>query len=139
LRDRRAILAALVLSCAYFGLLLGGVLTLAFWAGLYDPAPLSPLLIMLLQINLAFLLWRLAMRYFFTAAQYGKRQGLIAIPRMFVSNIIAILAARRALGDYVASFFGRRLTWSKTEHAIVPFTSRAVKSGENPAGNRMHG
>ena len=48
-------------------------------------------------INAWLLGWRLLMRAGFTTAAYGWREGLRSIPRTLVANIIAILAARRAL------------------------------------------
>lgn len=135
LRDRRAILAALVLSCAYLALVLGAVLAVGHAFGLWNPAPLSPLLIILLKINLGFLLWRLAMRFAFTAAQHGFLQGLVSVPRMFVGNIIAILAARRALFAYIASLFGKDLTWDKTDHSIIPFENGIGHASQSVTSN----
>ncbi len=37
------------------------------------------------------------MRFGFTSAAYGLREGLRSIPRIVIANLIAILAARRAL------------------------------------------
>src|SRR3546814_2769311 len=50
-----------------------------------------------LPIYAALLLWRLGMRGHFTARRYGGRAAPMALPRAFVTNIIAILAARRAI------------------------------------------
>lgn len=51
----------------------------------------------LLTLNAWRLNWRLAMRMAFPAAAYGRRKGLRALPRVVVANVVAILAARRAL------------------------------------------
>ena len=41
------------------------------------------------------------MRFGFVARAYGWREGLRALPRTVTANIIAIMAARRALGRYL--------------------------------------
>jgi len=49
----------------------------------------------------------------FTGSAYGWREGLLAIPRLVVGNLITIFAAFRALRLYV----GRsRPVWDKTRH-----------------------
>ncbi len=120
LRDRKALLAAIVLGAAYLCIILTAILGAAHLAGWHDPLPLTPFLVMLLWVNLAFLLWRLAMRGFFVTRLHGWRQGLLTIPRSFVANIIAIMAARRALFAYVRHLFGAPLKWDKTEHCSFP-------------------
>ena len=73
----------------------------------------SPLLAFLLTLNAWLLGWRLLMRFGFTAAAYGWREGLRSIPRVVVGNLVAILAARRALALHDAG--GPKL-WDKTRH-----------------------
>ena len=85
-------------------------------AGLVPPPPGSPLLQILLWVNLAGVAQRFAVRFCCTAREFGWRQGLLAIPRTFVSNIIAIMAGRRAVLQYVASLHGGRVRWEKTDH-----------------------
>ena len=53
------------------------------------------------------------MRAGFVTATYGLGQGLLAIPRMLVGNVIAILAVKRAIGIHTAD--GPR-RWEKTHH-----------------------
>jgi adsorption protein B len=116
IRDRRATMAALVLCAAYLALLLW-VLRLAVGLILPMPAlPTSPLLDALLVANLFLMGWRIAMRALFVGRFYGWRQGVGAIPRTFVANIIAILAARRAIFLYARSLLGAPLQWDKTQH-----------------------
>jgi adsorption protein B len=119
LRDRQSPLAALLLGGAY--------LALALWAGLLlAGAPLRPFaqpFLLLAALNSALLLWRLAMRFGFVAASYGWREGLRALPRTVTANIIAIMAARRALGRYLRLRRTGATAWDKTAHAfpaIVP-------------------
>jgi len=129
LRDRRAVLAALVLVAAYAALLIGAAPALAAWLGWYAPRPIDPGLRLLLAINLAALGWRLAMRVGFTTLHYGWIEGFYAAPRLVIGNIIAIMAARRALTAYVLSLGGRPPRWDKTDHAIPPL-------GESPEAIR---
>ncbi len=116
LRDRRGVIAALILFAAYVQLLVWGLLGLI---GLFHPVQpmiISPALLLLLGLNAALLLWRTAMRVVFVTQCYGWRQGLWSIPRTFLGNYIAILAARRAFSQYLDSLFGKPLTWDKTQH-----------------------
>jgi adsorption protein B len=53
------------------------------------------------------------MRAFFTAAAYGWSEGLLSIPRLIVGNIIAMLAAARALSLHLG---GGATRWDKTRH-----------------------
>jgi adsorption protein B len=116
IRDRRATLAALVLFAAYLSVLLWG---LTLGAGLIWPmpqGPSSPLLDQLLLLNLLLMTWRMGMRALFVGRSYGWRYGLGAVPRTLVANLIAILAARRAVFLYGKSLFGAPLAWDKTQH-----------------------
>lgn len=116
MRDRRAIVAVLVLAAAYCALVGWGALALVHgWRGT-DPQPVAPGLAWLLSVNLALLVWRVAMRAAFVGAAYGRREALWSVPRMAVANLIALLAARRALFRYVALLRGGTLTWDKTAH-----------------------
>jgi adsorption protein B len=116
IRDRRAAIAAFVLLAAYLALLLWGVLTVARWFGIV-PAPRGSALIEpLLWLNFLFMVWRLAMRAIFVGRSYGWRYGLGAIPRSIIANLIAMMAARRAIFLYLDSLFGKPLVWDKTQH-----------------------
>lgn len=115
-RDRRAPLAAVVLLAAYAALVVTGL----GWAGhaLAGRAVVATdgALRMLLAIDGVILLWRLGMRSHFTARWYGWRQALLAVPRAFVGNVIAILAARRAVMLYWRMLRSGEVLWEKTEH-----------------------
>src|SRR3546814_19801183 len=56
------------------------------------------------------------MRLHFTTRRYGWRQGLLALPRAFVANVIAILAARRAIVQYCRMLRSGEVIWDKTDH-----------------------
>ncbi|HEX8535013.1 MAG TPA: glycosyl transferase family protein [Allosphingosinicella sp.] len=116
LRDRQAVLASLLLFAGYLSLLLWSVLFLARAFTRFEPDPIPPFLALLLELNLALLGWRLAMRSTFVALAYGWREGLRSIPRVVVSNIIAMMAARRAVFRYLSIRRTGSASWDKTAH-----------------------
>jgi adsorption protein B len=113
MRDRRGPLAALLLIAAYGAALLWSQLWLAELLGAPVQARLNPALVALLQVNAWLLLWRIFMRASFTTAAYGLGQGLLWIPRMVVGNVIAVLAAGRAISLHLG---GGAQRWDKTTH-----------------------
>ncbi|TKD52921.1 glycosyl transferase family protein [Sphingomonas baiyangensis] len=116
MRDRRALIAVLVLAAAYLALALWGVLAVLRWAlGLPQPA-LPPAVDALLAANLALLAWRIAVRMAFVGRAYGRTEALLSVPRIFVANLIALMAARIALWRYLGLLRGARLRWDKTAH-----------------------
>lgn len=122
LRDRKSIVCALATVFAYAGALGWGLVSLAqyVWPWMTLPAVVAPggWLALLLKINTAMLCWRLAMRCAFTTAAYGFAEGLRAIPRVVIANLIAILACFRALVRIVSALGKpeRRPVWDKTAH-----------------------
>lgn len=120
LHDRRAALSALVLFAAYCAALGHGALMLAALAGLAPPPSLSPPTEIALLVTTFLMLWRLAARFFWSTHAYGWRQGLLAIPRTFLANIIAMLAARRAIGLYLRQLKSGKVVWEKTHHQFPP-------------------
>lgn len=115
-RDRKASFAAFVLAIAYLAIMLTGILYLSQLAGFYQPDPISDLLMAMLGINALFVLWRLAFKGYFVFQLYGLREALLSVPRTLVANMINILAARRALFQYLRSLAGVQPKWEKTEH-----------------------
>jgi adsorption protein B len=115
LRDRRGPLAALLLLAAYSAALLWSQIWLAELLGAPIHARLDPALVLLLKINAGLLAWRIAMRAAFTASAYGWRQGLLSIPRLVVGNVIAMLAAGRAVSLHLG---GGAKRWDKTRHVF---------------------
>lgn len=130
LRDRRGPLVAMAMTVAYALVLLWPVLALAESLGLAPVRPRDPLLEHLLLFNLASLVWRLAMRGVFTAREYGLRQGLLAMLRLPVGNVIAIMSTRRAVVAYLGVLMGGRLLWEHTVHRIHPFHADATRLGQ---------
>ncbi|MFL6846229.1 MAG: glycosyl transferase family protein [Allosphingosinicella sp.] len=116
LRDRQALLAALLLLCGYLSFALW--LLLKAREGLTGIVlePLPPGLSGLVAANTVLLAWRLAVRAAFTAAAYGWREGLRAPPRAAVGNLVSLLAAASALARYRALRRDGRPRWDKTDH-----------------------
>ncbi len=116
MRDRRTILAIPVLAAAYAALVLWGVAVLAHaLVGTAMPVP-SDAMRWLLGLNLVLLGWRVAVRAAMVARSYGRREALRSVPRLFVANLVALLAARRAAVRYIRLLRGGRVVWDKTAH-----------------------
>lgn len=126
MRDRRGPLTALVFALAYLLLVLDATILLAHQFGSNVDVVLSPMLRGFLMIGFAGLIWRAVMRFVFTTREYGPAEGLRAVLRIPVSNIIAIMAGRRALAAYVATLRGKRIEWDKTAHEAHPASMAQV-------------
>jgi adsorption protein B len=113
MRDRRGPLAALLLLSAYSAALLWSQLWLAEALGAPVQARMDPVLSAILLINACLLAWRIVMRAGFTASAYGWREGLRSVPRLIVGNVIAMLAAARAVSLHLG---GGARRWDKTRH-----------------------
>ena len=120
IKDRKAPLMALVSLAAYLLALLLGLdaLLRAAWApAALLPPVAGPSLVALLWFNWALLLWRLCVRAAFTWRLHGAVEGLLAVPRAAVGNLINAAAALRALSRYGAALRARRAPgWEKTVH-----------------------
>lgn len=116
LRDRQALLAALLLLSGYIavGLWLL-VVTHARLTG-RNASPLPGPLRFLAGVNCALLAWRLLVRAGFTSAHYGWREGIRSVPRAAVANLVAMAAAVRALRLYAEHRRTGHARWDKTEH-----------------------
>lgn len=119
-RDRRGPLAALVLLTGYALVVLTLLGALALLVGVGQSVPLTPLLEFLLIANLAAFAWRAAMRLAFAAREYGLVEGLRAVLRLPLANVVAIIAGRRAVFAYIGTLGGRAAAWDKTEHDVHP-------------------
>ncbi|MCW3835152.1 glycosyl transferase family protein [Sphingomonas canadensis] len=126
MRDRRATLEIPVLATAYCALLLWG-LSLLGHAAATTQAPVPPPEVRwLLGLNLALLGWRVAVRAAIVRRAYGWREAALSVPRILVGNLIALLAARRALFDYLRMLAGGVPHWDKTEHEFPEAESAAA-------------
>ena len=72
-----------------------------------------PLFWRVFAVNAGLLGWRVLMRFWFTTSAYGLGEGLRSIPRLIVGNVIAMLAAARALSIHLR---GGAKRWDKTRH-----------------------
>jgi bacteriophage N4 adsorption protein B len=130
IRDRRGPLTALVLLAGYALVLLTGVMGMAVVSGVSQPVPLTPLLKGLLIANALILVWRLVTRFAFTAREYGTIEGLLAVLRLPLANVIAIIAGRRAVMRYAGTLRGHAAAWDKTEHHLHPAEARLAGGGQ---------
>jgi adsorption protein B len=119
-RDRRGPLTALVLLVGYVLIVLTGIMGALITVGIAQPIALSPLLKAVLLANALALAWRIGMRFAFTARDYGLAEGLWAIVRLPLANVIAIIAGRRAVVAYIRALAGGTAAWDKTEHEANP-------------------
>jgi len=119
-RDRRGPLTALVLLAGYILLALTALLWFAVEAGLVPALPFTPLLKVLLTVNLVAFLWRAVFRFGFTASVYGWAEGIRAVLRIPITNVVAIMAGRRAVMAYIGSLTGGAVAWDKTPHFAHP-------------------
>ena len=120
LRDRKAVFAAIVLTIAYLCIALTVILIGLDRASLYAAPPTSKTVQMLLLLTLILLVWRIITRFAFVWLMHGVGQAFLSIPRIFVANVIGIVAARRACGTYLRLMFGGALSWDKTAHTHFP-------------------
>lgn len=129
-RDRRGPLSSLVLLCAYALLVVEALLLPEVLAGQPHAVPVPPVLPPMILMCLAAFVWRAIWRFAFTAREYGLAEGLLAIIRLPVSNVIAILSGHRAIMAYVRTLRGAPVTWDKTGHDIHPAAgNRAPMAG----------
>lgn len=119
-RDRRGPLLALVLAAAYLLIAIWPLARMAEMTGHIVALEPDPFLQVLLLFNLASFFWRLALRFAFTAQEYGWVEGLRAIVRFPVGNVISIIAGRRALVAYLRVLFGGKVRWDHTVHLAHP-------------------
>lgn len=118
LRDRQSVLAAILLFAGYGAFALWAVLGTAEIAGAFSAPALPESLSFLLFLNLMLLIWRLGMRFGFVTHAYDWREGVRSIPRVAIGNIVAMLAARRAVLRYLGGRRSGIATWDKTAHAF---------------------
>jgi adsorption protein B len=127
MRDRRAPLAVLLLVAAYVALVGSAISTILHSVpGIPASGALAP--VWLVVANAALLLWRLAVRAWFTGRDYGPVEALLSAPRMVVGNVISMFAARRAVIQYVQMLRGAAPRWDKTAHVFPDVTP----PGANP-------
>jgi adsorption protein B len=120
MRDRRGPLTAIVLFAAYLAVVCWSVVVIGQLAGLVEPRPTTSLVKAVVLVGVIGLIWRAVARFAFTAALYGRIEGLCAIVRLPVANLITIFAAHRALAAYLGTLRGQEAIWDKTHHERLP-------------------
>ena len=121
LRDRKSLLAAAATLAAYMGAIGGMLVNISAAARPdirhVDVLPLDGLWPWLFWFNGLTLSWRLAMRFVFTSRSYGLAEGLRAVPRAFVANMIMVLASLRVLRNALRMIGSHApIEWQKTRH-----------------------
>ena len=117
MRDRRGLLAVILLAAAYLALVSWGLSSwIHWWRGGSASAALAGFG-WLLALNGGFMVWRLIVRAWFTGWTYGPIEALLSVPRALVGNYVALFAARNALGRYFAMLRGGPPRWDKTRHS----------------------
>lgn len=134
LRDRRGPMSALVMLAGYTLFVLAVGLTALDLAGYDRPWEPTPMMLTLLGINMAAFLWRVGMRFGFTTREYGAMEGLRAVLRIPLTNVIAIMAGRRALFAYARTLHGGEAQWDKTSRDDHPAISHLQAISPERAG-----
>ena len=135
LRDRKGLITAPGAILAYFvmfSLFIGHSLFQLLPEASRPPYILldTALFKMLLLVNLILLGNRVVQRSFFTARIYGIGQGLMAGPRMIVSNLLNFFATLRAAIIYTRhKASGKPIVWDKTTHSYPFQIGPAVDAG----------
>ena len=122
LRDRKGLITAPTALLAYFVMMNLIVLEIVFQImpgnNLLQYTLLdTPAYRMILELNIVFLINRIAQRTYFTMRIYGPARSLMAGPRMIVSNFLNFFATMRALYIFVQhKMTGKPIVWDKTDH-----------------------
>lgn len=123
-RDRKALITNLTLLLAYTLALTGTgrALVAAATADGWSWARVIPAgsgLYWLMLANLAFALWRAALKAYFVHRLHGGVHALLSVPRLLIGNVISMVATLRAVLSYVQHrITGRPLRWVKTAHVF---------------------
>ncbi|QGZ65775.1 glycosyl transferase family protein [Paraburkholderia acidisoli] len=122
LRDRKGIVTSFIGMVGYLLVIQFMLFALASLAGLTPdlfPSPFidSPWMSAMLTANFCALTLRVVQRVIFTTRLYGWEHGVLAVPRLVISNFINFLAALRAWRLFLIHVVtGKPLSWDKTMH-----------------------
>ncbi len=116
MHDRRTSLSALVLFAAYCATIGYGIALILEYLGLAFAPRHDAWVDAALAVTAFLMAWRLAFRAYWTAQAYGWREGVRSVPRVIVCNIVAMIAARRALANYIRQLRTGSVVWEKTAH-----------------------
>lgn len=121
-RDRKGAVAFLVIGVAYA---LTAQLLILFFGAFFGIWParfpsifaIHPEFGAIMTACGVFLVLRAIQRYHFTSALYGRRHGLLSIPRILIANTINFAATLRAWRLFLINVFtGKPIGWDKTMH-----------------------
>lgn len=94
-----------------------------------------PVLPYVLLLNLVFMINRALQRMYFVGRYYGPMQGLLAVLRMPVNNLVNFFAVMRAWRLFLVHVLtGKKLAWDKTAHVypdavvLAPASATAAKA-----------
>ena len=122
LRDRKGVLTAFISVLAYFlmvqFLIFQTAAYLGVWTVHYPPLhSLNEWWSYAVVVSVIALVSRIGHRSYFVTRLYGWQHGLLAIPRMIVSNFVNFMAVARAWKLYLSYLFlGNAMVWDKTMH-----------------------
>ncbi|OWY26913.1 glycosyl transferase family protein [Herbaspirillum robiniae] len=122
LHDRKGVVTAFISMLGYVlalqFILFSAATTFNLWDVFYPPLLAGDgWWRTVLMLNALAMLNRAAHRFYFTAELYGWRHGLMALPRMVVSNFVNFMAVARAWRLFLLYLFaGKALAWDKTMH-----------------------
>jgi bacteriophage N4 adsorption protein B len=120
-RDRRSLMSALFILAGYSSI---AIVLILLCAG-QDIIPNQEIRLLLIMNGLL-LTWRLILRSFCVAIVYDRREALRSLPRIIISNMIAVMASFIALGRYWRMLKTGKVTWDKTGHKF-PGTPEALQ------------
>ncbi|HPC28984.1 MAG TPA: glycosyltransferase [Candidatus Ratteibacteria bacterium] len=102
------------------------------WEPIFYPG--TPLFLLII-IATCFMVIRIIQRVVIVTMVYGIVPGLLAIPRLFLVNIINGIASFRALNLFLKTWSQQVLKWDKTEHkegvGIHPVFKTEITAAEN--------
>ena len=127
-RDRKALWANPTVMGAWFLILFSAMITFSLAGRAKNHFEFPHLMAAFVVINMVFFGIRILQRARFCAQVYGKRQGLLSFPRVFISTYINSIACFRALYNYVAAkqrHRETRIAWDKTEHRFPTLVSES--------------
>ncbi len=126
-RDRKTVITNLVNILAYV-VLFYVILYEAVSKGLTAYGTLAPivskgsLLWYIVVVDTVLMFWRFMHRFLTVSRIYGRKAGLLSIPRLPVGNIVNFVAAIRAFKQYfLARVRKKKVVWDKTVHHYPSF------------------
>ena len=121
-RDRKSVVTNLSIVVAYFVVIYALIYSyIRHSSGIAHP-PLIKVTegyFLILQIVLVIFVWRIFNRVRATWSIYGPVHGVLAVPRLFVGNVLNFFATCSAIARFIkAKISGKMPEWGKTDHAF---------------------